>query len=151
MTHNILPQVGIGKYIQPTLHSEHLPVVVISLLRGAAMGKALSSIEIGKKIKEFRKHKGLSQEGLAELIGVSFQQVQKYESGVNRLNTDNLQAIANTLSVPVASFFEDQPIESLGISDQERNLLESFRSIKNSKIKNCIVEFSNFAGSKQIP
>jgi len=112
------------------------------------MGALLSSVEIGRKIKEYRKRKGLSQEGLAELMGLSFQQIQKYESGVNRLNTDKLQAIANILSVPVASFFEDQPIEALPFSDQERELIESFRSIKDSKIKNCIVEFSSFASSK---
>ena len=110
------------------------------------MSKILDSFEIGKRIKQIRKHKGLSQEKLAELIGVSFQQVQKYESGVNRLNTDKLQAIANILSVPVASFFEDQPIEALPFSDQERTLIESFRTIKDLKIKECILEFSLFAG-----
>ena len=112
------------------------------------MGKVLSSVEIGRRIKEFRKHKGLSQEKLAELVGLSFQQIQKYESGVNRLNTDILQVIASTLSVPVALFFEDQPIEALPFSDQERNLLESFRTIKDIKIKNCIIEFSTFASSE---
>ena len=112
------------------------------------MGVMLSSKEIGGKIKECRKRMGLSQEALAELIGLSFQQVQKYESGVNRLNTDKLQAIANALSVPAASFFEDQPIEALPFSDQERQLIETFRSIKDGKIKNCIVELSSFASSK---
>jgi len=112
------------------------------------MGTVLNSVEIGRKLKEFRKHKGLSQEGLAELIGLSFQQIQKYESGVNKLNTDKLQAIANILCVPVASFFQNQPIEALPFSSQERELIESFRSIKDSKIKNCIVELSNFASSK---
>jgi transcriptional regulator with XRE-family HTH domain len=112
------------------------------------MGIVISSVEIGRKIKEYRKHCGLSQERLAELVGLSFQQIQKYESGVNRVNKDNLQSIANTLSVPVASFFEDQPIEALPLSDQERKLLESFRSVKDGNIKNCIVEFASFAGSK---
>lgn len=112
------------------------------------MGKVLSSVEIGRKIKEFRKHKGLSQERLAELIGLSFQQVQKYEAGTNRLNTDKLQAIANTLTIPVAAFFEDQPIEALPFSEQERKLIESFRSIQDNRIKDCIVEFSCFAGKK---
>lgn len=110
------------------------------------MGKVLSSVEIGRKIKAFRKHKGLSQEKLAELIGLSFQQIQKYEAGTNRLNTDKLQAIANTLSIPVAAFFEDQPIEALPFSEQERKLIESFRSIQDNHIKDCIVEFSCFAG-----
>lgn len=112
------------------------------------MGKVLSSVDIGRKIKEFRKRKGLTQEKLAELIGLSFQQVQKYEAGTNRLNTDKLQAIANTLSIPVAAFFEDQPIEALPFSDQERQLIESFRSIRDNRIKDCIITFSYFAGDK---
>jgi transcriptional regulator with XRE-family HTH domain len=126
----------------------NIRLALYSLLWGTTMSTLLNSIEIGGKIKEFRKRKGLSQEALAELMGLSFQQIQKYESGVNRLNTDKLQAIANILSVPVASFFEDQPIEALPFSEQERELIESFRSIKDNKIKNCIVEFSSFASSK---
>lgn len=108
----------------------------------------LSSVDIGRKIKEYRKHAGLSQERLAELIGLSFQQIQKYESGVNRLNTDKLQDIANALCVPVASFFDDQPIEALPFNDQERELLKSFRSIRDGNVKNCIVTLSVVAGSK---
>lgn len=112
------------------------------------MGTILSSVEIGRKIKEYRKHAGLSQERLAELIGLSFQQVQKYESGVNRLNTDKLQIIADVLCIPVASFFDDQPIEALPFTDQERELLKSFRSIQDNNVKNCIVTISGVAGSK---
>lgn len=112
------------------------------------MGKFLSSVEIGRKMKEFRKRKGISQEGLAELVGLSFQQIQKYEAGTNRLNTDKLQDVANALSVPVSAFFEDQPIESLPFTEQERKLIESFRSIQNKQIKECMVEFSCFAGKK---
>lgn len=112
------------------------------------MGKVLSSVEIGRKIKEFRKHKGLSQERLAELIGLSFQQVQKYEAGTNRLNTDKLQALANILSIPVAAFFEDQPIEALPFTEQERKLMESFRSINDNRVKECIVELLCFTGDK---
>ena len=61
------------------LYSVLLPLVVILSQKDTAMSKILDSLEIGQRIKQFRKHKGLSQEKLAELIGVSFQQVQKYE------------------------------------------------------------------------
>lgn len=112
------------------------------------MGIILSSLDIGLKIKEHRKRAGLSQEGLAELVGLSFQQIQKYESGVNRLNTDKLQTIAKALCIPVAAFFDDQPIEALPFTDQERELLQSFRSIRDDNVKTCIVTLSNVAGSK---
>jgi transcriptional regulator with XRE-family HTH domain len=52
---------------------------------------------------------GMSQEKLGENLGITFQQIQKYEKGTNRVGASRLQAIANTLSVPVAFFFEDLP------------------------------------------
>ncbi len=52
----------------------------------------------------------MSQTTLAEGLGVTFQQVQKYEKGTNRVGSSRLQAIANILAVPVAWFFEDGPV-----------------------------------------
>jgi transcriptional regulator with XRE-family HTH domain len=52
---------------------------------------------------------GLSQEKLGERLGITFQQVQKYEKGTNRVGASRLQAIANILEVPVAFFFENAP------------------------------------------
>lgn len=109
------------------------------------MGKYLDSAEIGRRMKMMRKQKGLSQEKLAELVDVSTQQIQKYENGVNMMNTNKLQAIANALAVPVASFFDDVPIEALPFSDQERILIESFRKISDRRIQECILEFAQFA------
>jgi transcriptional regulator with XRE-family HTH domain len=114
-----------------------------------SMSEILSSAEIGRKIKAIRKRLGVSQEKLAELVGVSFQQIQKYESGANRLNTDKLQVIASRLSVPVAAFFENQPIEALPFTEQERNLMQSFRAISDCKIKDSIFQVTVFAGEKK--
>ena len=52
---------------------------------------------------------GMSQERLGEHLGITFQQVQKYEKGTNRIGASRLQATARVLSVPVAFFFEDAP------------------------------------------
>ena len=52
---------------------------------------------------------GMSQEKLGESLGITFQQIQKYEKGTNRIGASRLQAIARVLSVPVAFFFEDAP------------------------------------------
>jgi transcriptional regulator with XRE-family HTH domain len=52
---------------------------------------------------------GMSQEKLGEHLGITFQQIQKYEKGTNRIGASRLQAIARVLSVPVAFFFEDAP------------------------------------------
>jgi transcriptional regulator with XRE-family HTH domain len=60
--------------------------------------------DIGLKVRAKRLDKGLSQTGLGELLGVTFQQVQKYEKGVNRISAGRLQRIAEVLDVPVTWF-----------------------------------------------
>jgi transcriptional regulator with XRE-family HTH domain len=52
---------------------------------------------------------GMSQEKLGEHLGITFQQIQKYEKGTNRIGASRLQHIARVLTVPVAFFFEDAP------------------------------------------
>ena len=66
-------------------------------------------IEIGRKIRALRLERGLSQSGLADGIGLTFQQVQKYEKGTNRIGASRLQQIANILKVPPQFFFEELP------------------------------------------
>ena len=63
-------------------------------------------IEVGQRIKIQRLAAGLSQTELGESIGVTFQQVQKYEKGANRVGAGRLTQIARVLNVPVNTFFE---------------------------------------------
>ena len=69
---------------------------------------------VGQRIRLERKAKGLSQQALAEAIGVSFQQVQKYENGANRVSASMLARISETLDAPIAELF--------GAADGERRL-----------------------------
>ena len=64
---------------------------------------------IGSRIAVLRAAQGLSQTALGNALGVSFQQVQKYEKGRNRIGAGRLQAIADLLKVPVETFFARQP------------------------------------------
>jgi transcriptional regulator with XRE-family HTH domain len=64
-------------------------------------------VHVGSRIRLRRNMMGMSQERLGENLGITFQQVQKYEKGTNRVGASRLQAIANTLGVPVAFFFEE--------------------------------------------
>jgi transcriptional regulator with XRE-family HTH domain len=91
------------------------------------MGKILTSKEVGEKLRGFRKRRGLTQEQLAEKIDVTFQQIQQYESGTSRLNTDKLQSIALALSVPVAAFFAEKEVE-FTLSEEEVRLVKGFRA-----------------------
>lgn len=61
---------------------------------------------VGQRIRALRCAQGMSQADLGQKVGVRFQQIQKYESGANRVSASRLLALAQTLSVPVSHFFE---------------------------------------------
>ena len=61
--------------------------------------------EIGRKIRALRLQRGLSQSNLGDGIGLTFQQVQKYEKGMNRVSAGRLQRIADMLNIPVTFFY----------------------------------------------
>ena len=63
-------------------------------------------VMVGAKIRSFRIHRGVSQTDLAEQIGVTFQQVQKYERGINRVGASRLSRIATVLDVSIGELFE---------------------------------------------
>lgn len=69
-------------------------------------------VHVGSRIRLRRNLVGMSQEVLAGHLGVTFQQVQKYEKGTNRVGASRLQMIAGALNVPVSFFFEEAPTES---------------------------------------
>jgi transcriptional regulator with XRE-family HTH domain len=71
-------------------------------------------IHVGSRIRLRRNMLGMSQEKLGESLGITFQQIQKYEKGTNRVGASRLQAIAAILNVPVAFFFEDAPGREAG-------------------------------------
>lgn len=102
------------------------------------MDTIISSIEIGMKIKECRLKAGLTQERLAELVGVTFQQIQKYENGTTKLNTDRMQTIAAALSVPVTQLIGLPAVEPFSLTTQEQELVKAFRELKNQKVKDSV-------------
>lgn len=65
---------------------------------------------VGSKIRSRRTALGISQVALGNAIGVRFQQVQKYESGANRVSASRLWMIAETLDLHISHFFEDRPL-----------------------------------------
>lgn len=67
---------------------------------------------VGSRVRMRRVLVGLSQERLGESLGVTFQQVQKYEKGTNRIGASRLQQISHVLGVPVSFFFEDVPADA---------------------------------------
>ncbi len=61
---------------------------------------------VGKRVRQRRWMVGFSQQQLGEAVGIKFQQIQKYETGMNRISASRLWDIADALSVPVMFFFE---------------------------------------------
>jgi transcriptional regulator with XRE-family HTH domain len=66
-------------------------------------------VEVGQRVRAFRLQRGLSQEQLGDALGLTFQQVQKYEKGANRISASRLQHLCTILNVPVSFFFEGAP------------------------------------------
>lgn len=63
-------------------------------------------VHVGKRVRHRRWLAGMTQQQLAESVGIKFQQIQKYETGANRISASRLWDIAHALSVPVSYFFE---------------------------------------------
>jgi transcriptional regulator with XRE-family HTH domain len=79
-------------------------------------GPAEVDLHVGRRIRQRRKAVGVTQEGLAGALGLTFQQVQKYERGANRVSASKLYQIAATLQAPVSYFFDGlvDPVEKGG-------------------------------------
>ncbi len=114
--------------------------------RGHQMYKIRDRKFIGLKIKDGRKDSGLTQEELAEAIGITYQQLQRYENGKSNLNTGRLQAIANVLDVPITYFFEEttgvkikiMEREHTYLSSKEKEFVENLRKIDKTDCQKCI-------------
>ncbi len=102
---------------------------------------------VGRNIRTARLARGLSQSGLAEKLGITFQQVQKYEKGVNRVGSGRLFEIAAILGIPVTSFFEEAnaPAQVKGSRSAARpdplsiRLTQAFSKVADSRSRLALV------------
>ncbi|MBI1251979.1 MAG: helix-turn-helix domain-containing protein [Alphaproteobacteria bacterium] len=112
---------------------------------------------IGQRVRMRRLELGMSQERLAELLGVTFQQVQKYEKGVNRIAASRLFFIADSLAVPISHFYEgvaSRRSAAAGVAESESDrfiydtistpeglqLVTLFSHVKNARMRRRIVD-----------
>ncbi len=110
-------------------------------------------LELGKRIRLRRVEQKISQAELGDRLGVSFQQVQKYEKGVNRVGASRLQQIATALDVPVTFFYEGdggtRQVESLLFLDSafSLRLLRAYAKIEDQRVQRQFVSLmENVAG-----
>jgi len=112
---------------------------------------------VGSRVRMRRMMLGMSQEKLGDALGLTFQQVQKYEKGTNRIGASRLQQISHILQVPVEFFFEGSPnLHGVGgtikdapstayVSDflatsEGLSLTKAFTRIKEAKLRRRIVD-----------
>lgn len=113
--------------------------------------RIFTSKEIGEAVKRRRKELGISQERLAEILDVSYQQVQRYENGSNKLNVETIQLIAAALSVTVAYLFTaaDHSLvaepPTMYQPAEENTLLKYFRRIPVRSDKLVVVSVARLA------
>ncbi|MEM8798294.1 MAG: helix-turn-helix domain-containing protein [Pseudomonadota bacterium] len=123
-------------------------------------------VHVGSRVRLRRMMVGMSQERLGESLGITFQQVQKYEKGTNRIGASRLQSIATVLGVPISFFFEDAPnpsgdnagtelknsqhvVEFLS-SLEGLQLNRAFSRIEDARIRRRIIDLvSSLAGEEQ--
>jgi transcriptional regulator with XRE-family HTH domain len=128
------------------------------MLELAMTKKAPNPIDkhVGSRVRMRRMMIGMSQEKLGEKLGITFQQIQKYEKGTNRIGASRLQQIATVLSVPVSFFFEGAPVPegSGGLSEPTSPayvsdflatsdglaLTKAFMKVKDAKVRRRIVD-----------
>jgi transcriptional regulator with XRE-family HTH domain len=106
---------------------------------------------VGNRVRMRRKMQGMTQEKLGKALGLTFQQVQKYESGTNRIGASRLQHIASIQQVPISFFFEDAPGQSSILeepcdyasgflaSSDGLALTKAYMHIENAKLRRSIV------------
>jgi transcriptional regulator with XRE-family HTH domain len=106
--------------------------------------KHLVDVHVGKRIRHRRWMNGTTQQQLAEQVGIKFQQIQKYETGMNRVSASRLWDIARSLGVPVAFFFEgmdvDVPRVQSGSSDMPGDILSDKEALELLKSYYAIPE-----------
>lgn len=121
------------------------------------MPKRIDRIDVlvGRRVRAYRESLGMSQAALGQQAGVTFQQIQKYENGINRIGSSRLSKIATALGVSVAALFEDETGNDrtaeralAGILRQPNaaRLLRAFGSIAKSEQRLALVKLAETMG-----
>jgi transcriptional regulator with XRE-family HTH domain len=116
-------------------------------------------IHVGSRVRFRRMLLGMSQEKLGEKLGLTFQQVQKYEKGINRIGASRLYDLAQVLGVPVQFFYEEAPLpEARGMGSEnalvdgadEHSIVEFLRSRDGLELNRAFVRISDLKARRAI-
>lgn len=126
------------------------------------MAKRVEPVDklVGKNIRIFRLAKGISQTEVGEAIGVTFQQVQKYENGTNRVGSSRLAKLSKVLDVPINRFFDtgtvsaDGPVSGKIVTDllsvpYAVRMLKALASIPDNETRRSLVVLTESIAEKR--
>jgi transcriptional regulator with XRE-family HTH domain len=111
------------------------------------MGKLAKRVDehVGERVRQRRAELGLTQHDLAQALGISYQQVQKYETGANRVSSGRLYEIAHKLEVDIAHFFDgleptspSRPMEHGGKNRSTIELVRNFAEIEDTELRAAV-------------
>src|ERR1700730_10635503 len=158
--HNLMrvPPFDSGKAIGPLAQVENVSVAQESVFMAAKKSPNPIDKHVGSRVRMRRMMLAMSQEKLGDALGLTFQQVQKYEKGTNRIGASRLQQISHILQVPVAFFFEGAPnlhgsadggmkdapspayVSDFLATSEGLSLTKAFMRIKEPKLRRRIVD-----------
>jgi|GEM_PF-1587227 transcriptional regulator with XRE-family HTH domain len=129
--------------------AESDPAAVLS--SASKRGRSEVDASVGRRLREARLLAGLSQTQLGAAVGVTFQAVQKYESGENRLSASRLLALAKVLRQPLSFFFGDQTerapsADPSGLTRKEIKLLRYYRRIGTEEARDWMLKLAKVMG-----
>lgn len=121
-------------------------------------------IHVGQRLRLRRSMLGFSQEQLGNATGITFQQVQKYERGINRMGASRLYEFSKILSTPIAYFFEgysDSPRSAVAeasaayeadghTSKDTMSLVRAYNEIKSSKVRRQVLQLAKSLAGKEL-
>ena len=124
------------------LRGYDLPSTMIVMPKSNAKRPSSIDITVGHNVRLWRMAKGMSQAQLANRLGVTFQQLQKYEAGFNRIGTGRLAKVATVFEVPISVLFEgidgtepSRSLQALVCDTRSFRLADAFAAVKDSTLR----------------
>jgi transcriptional regulator with XRE-family HTH domain len=127
-------------------------------LGSGAVPKRANNVDetVGARIRILRKRRKMSQSELGKALGVTFQQVQKYENGMNRVSASRLHLVATALKVPITDLFDDasatsstsRVTKSVAFDPEALRLAEAFVKISDKELRSSLVDVAEAMARK---
>jgi transcriptional regulator with XRE-family HTH domain len=142
--------------------AQQINIAILVFNLGSSMrAKASQPVDslVGERIRLLRKRRNMSQTDLGKALGVTFQQVQKYENGKNRVGASRLHQVATALNVPITELFDgasgtsgtSRATKSVAFDPQALRFAEAFVKISDKELRSSLVDLAEAMAGKSGP